>query len=118
MYEVRPQVEASFGKPSDDLPEMQVSLLGQSEGEEGQVVEGRDEMSGMRKFVFVFSGPVVTEKGIGYSSLMKRVESFTQISCNWKVEESHCVPLDTPVRVGDVVLGQSDSEVYERNKTK
>ena len=54
-----------------------------------------------RKFVFVFTGPIVTESGTGYHDLMKIIEGMGRVTCKWKLEASHCVPLDTPVRVGD-----------------
>jgi hypothetical protein len=61
-----------------------------------------------RKFVFVFTGPTVTESGTGYLDLMKIIEGIGQITCKWRVEESHCVALDAPVQVGGVTPGQSD----------
>jgi hypothetical protein len=54
-----------------------------------------------RKFIFVFTGPTVTESGTGYQDLMTIIEGIGRVTCKWKVEESHCVALDTPVRVGD-----------------
>jgi hypothetical protein len=61
-----------------------------------------------RKFVFVFTGPTVDERGAGYRDLMEIIEGIGRVTCKWKLEESHCVPLDAPIRVGDVVPSQSD----------
>jgi hypothetical protein len=63
--------------------------------------------SDMRKFVFVFTGPAVDERGIPYDDTMSTLTKLGKLF-GWQAVESHCVPLDAPIRVGDVAPSQSD----------
>jgi hypothetical protein len=65
-------------------------------------------MSEMRKFVFVFTGPAVNGKGVRCEDVMLGLTRFAERTFGWQTLETHCVPLDTPVRVGDVAPSQSD----------
>jgi hypothetical protein len=47
-----------------------------------------------RKFVLVFTGSAAGEK-------LETLRRFGEQVLGWQLKESHCIPLDTPVRVGD-----------------
>jgi len=57
--------------------------------------------SEIRKFVFVFTGPAVDERGAGYQDLMKIIEGIGRVTCKWKLEESHCIPTTATVQISD-----------------
>jgi len=58
-------------------------------------------MSEMRKFVFVFTGPVVGEKdGAPYDDTMSALTKLAKMF-GWQAVESHCVPLTATVQIGD-----------------
>jgi len=53
-----------------------------------------------RKFVFVFTGPVVDEKGIRCEDIMSGLTGLAKFTFGWKVEESHCVPTTATIQIG------------------
>jgi hypothetical protein len=56
----------------------------------------------MRKFVFVFTGPTVCEKdAIPCEDFVLGLTKFAELVFRWQSVESHCVPLDTTVQIGD-----------------
>jgi hypothetical protein len=68
---------------------------------QGEGVMSQVPSEDRRKLILVFSGPNVAENGQAPQRTIDALEFFARKYYKWKLEESHCVPLDTPVRVGD-----------------
>ena len=53
-----------------------------------------------RKFVFVFTGPVVNREGKACEESMRLVGLFADRIQGWTLEESHNVPLTATIQIG------------------
>jgi hypothetical protein len=58
-------------------------------------------MSEMRKFVFVFTGPAVDEKGIRCEDVMLGLTRLAERTFGWRTLESHSVLLTATVQISD-----------------
>jgi hypothetical protein len=91
MHKMPPQVDSSLGRASNDLPEMQVTVLGQTKGEESQVTSMSDSRS--------VSTEDVLEQLDVLNGVLKHVLTHGHM---------------TTVELGNIVKMAS----YERNKAK